>query len=82
MFKYLKKYFIGNLEFEVMTDNTSPVMEDSYQIDEKNLLNNFDRLNALLEQDNADIKIDIIKLNSKEYIYQLKSYNKGMKISK
>lgn len=65
-----------------MTDNTSPVMEDSYQIDEKNLLNNFDRLNALLEQDNADIKIDIIKLNSKEYIYQLKSYNKGMKISK
>lgn len=27
MFKYLKKYFIGNLEFEVMTDNTSPVME-------------------------------------------------------
>lgn len=82
MFKYLKKYFIGNLESEVMTDNTSPVMEDSYQIDEKNLLNNFDRLNALLEQDNADIKIDIIKLNSKEYIYQLKSYNKGMKISK
>lgn len=65
-----------------MTDNISPVMEDSYQIDEKNLLNNFDRLNALLEQDNADIKIDIIKLNSKEYIYQLKSYNKGMKISK
>ena len=57
-----------------MMDNTSPVMEDSYQIDEKNLLNNFDRLNALLEQDNADIKIDITKLNSKEYIYQLKSY--------
>ena len=27
MFKYLKKYFIGNLEFEVMMDNTSPVME-------------------------------------------------------
>lgn len=68
MFKYLKKYFIGNLESEVMTDNISPVMEDSYQIDEKNLLNNFDRLNALLEQDNADIKIDITI--------------KGMKISK
>ena len=68
MFKYLKKYFIGNLESEVMMDNTSPVMEDSYQIDEKNLLNNFDRLNALLEQDNADIKIDITI--------------KGMKISK
>lgn len=51
-----------------MTDNISPVMEDSYQIDEKNLLNNFDRLNALLEQDNADIKIDITI--------------KGMKISK
>lgn len=74
MFKYLKKHFIGNLESKVITDNISPVLENAYQINEKKLLNGFDRLNALLEQDNADIKIDITKLNSKEYIYQLKSY--------
>lgn len=65
---------MGNLESEIMTDNMNPVLENTYQIDEKKLLNGFDRLNALLEQDNADIKIDITKLNSKEYIYKLNSY--------